>query len=344
MKGYGDFGLGFFITGKNKVSFVRFITITSNEAGQRLDNYLLRIYQQIPKSRLYRAIREGDIRLNKLKVLPESRIQEGDTLRLPPWLAKFEETTSKTTSQYLPLVKKLHPTILFEDDHMLVINKPSGLAVHGGSGLSLGVIEFFRQERQDLSFLELVHRIDRDTSGVLLLAKKRSTLVALHDLFRTHKIKKNYLAITHGHHETPKAFDIKHPLYKYLLSNGERRVRVDHENGQDAKTRIICLSTKQEHSTPITLFKAAPLTGRTHQIRVHLQSMGFPIVFDDKYGDRDKDKVLKDIEPKRLLLHAWQLHFCLNEQNYVFVAPPPDIFTSLFNVLKEKYELQATHI
>jgi 23S rRNA pseudouridine955/2504/2580 synthase len=270
-------------------------------AGQRLDNYLLRWAKGVPKSHIYRIIRSGEVRVNKKRALPSSRLEEGDVVRLPPTrLAEpkkldqvITEAQAKTLATDIP--------ILFEDDYLLVIDKPSGLAVHGGSGVQLGAIELFRKARPGHSFLELVHRLDRDTSGILIMAKKRSALLEMHRQIREGLTDKRYRLIAHGAmNGITGTKQLKFPLLKYLLENGERRVRVD-PKGQASHTNIRVTELFQRDRTSFTLVEAQLKTGRTHQIRVHLQKIGHPILGDDKYGLESSDKELK---VKQLFLHA----------------------------------------
>jgi 23S rRNA pseudouridine955/2504/2580 synthase len=328
----------------------RLICIDLDHANQRLDNFISNLYKGVPKSRIQRAIREGDIRVNGKKQAQNYRIQQKDEIKFP----QFDNTTIQTPkrvanlSHLPPLAKHLIPSILYEDDSLLVLNKPSGLAVHGGSGLSFGVIELIRQKRPEIHFLELVHRIDRDTSGLLLLAKKRSALTELHASFRNHQVRKTYLAIVHGVCQN-KSFDIKSPLHKYLLSNGERRVHVDFDIGLPSESYVQYVSQIVNEEKSISLLKVYPKTGRTHQIRVHLANAELPILFDDKYGNKDLDKRISftiennQPETKRLMLHAWKIQFNLKDKNFLFEAPPPShmkqtLLTPLFSPLLKETE------
>lgn len=279
-------------------------TIGPEEAGQRLDNYLLRWAKGVPKSHVYLIIRSGEVRVNKKRAEPTTRLIEGDVLRLPP--VRIAEpaqmaavNTAQTKSRAQGYSDKM--PILFEDDALLIVDKPAGLAVHGGSGIALGVIETLRITRPELKFLELVHRLDRDTSGVLLLAKKRSALVELHRQIREGQTDKRYYLIAHGEIiQGTQVMQLKYPLHKYLLANGERRVRVDPE-GLPSHTALRVSKIMRREDVAITLAEAQLKTGRTHQIRVHLQKLGHAILGDDKYGFEDQDKFIKS---KRLYLHA----------------------------------------
>ena len=279
-------------------------TIGPEEAGQRLDNYLLRWAKGVPKSHVYRIIRSGEVRVNKKRAEPTTRLIEGDVVRLPPVrLAEPAQIAAVNTAQTKSRARGYSDKmpILYEDDALLIVNKPTGLAVHGGSGIALGVIETLRITRPELNFLELVHRLDRDTSGVLLLAKKRSALVEMHRQIREGQTDKRYFLLAHGEVEQGAGvMQLKFPLHKYLLPNGERRVRVD-PNGLPSHTALRVIKTMKRADATITLAEAQLKTGRTHQIRVHLQKLGHAILGDDKYGFEDLDKQIKS---KRLYLHA----------------------------------------
>jgi 23S rRNA pseudouridine955/2504/2580 synthase len=278
-----------------------FETITPDFAGQRLDNYLLRWAKGVPKSHVYRIIRSGEVRINKKRALPSSRLVEGDVVRLPP--TRLAEPTSSGHGISQDKAQDLVATIpiLFEDDYLLLIDKPSGLAVHGGSGVSLGAIELLRTARPESKFLELVHRLDRDTSGILIFAKKRSALLEMHRQIREGLTDKRYRLLAHGVIEhSAVAKQLKFPLLKYLLENGERRVRVD-PKGQASHTNLRVTEVLKRDEAQFTLAEAQLKTGRTHQIRVHLQKIGHPIMGDDKYGITAEDRRLK---VKQLFLHA----------------------------------------
>ena len=279
-------------------------TIGPEEAGQRLDNYLLRWAKGVPKSHVYRIIRSGEVRVNKKRAEPTTRLIEGDVVRVPPMrIAEPAQIAAANTAQTKSRAQgySTKMPILFEDEALLIVDKPAGLAVHGGSGISLGVIETLRITRPELKFLELVHRLDRDTSGVLLLAKKRSALVELHRQIREGQTDKRYYLLAHGQiTQGAQVMQLKYPLHKYLLSNGERRVRVDPE-GLPSHTALRVSKVLKRDDAVITLAQAQLKTGRTHQIRVHLQKLGHAILGDDKYGFEDLDKFIKS---KRLYLHA----------------------------------------
>lgn len=280
---------------------VQFIDISDDEAGQRIDNFLLAKLKGVPKSMIYRIIRKGEVRVNKGRIKPEYKLIAGDQVRVPP--VRVAEREEAPVSAKLDKVSALADCILYEDDAILVINKPSGTAVHGGSGLSFGVIEGLRALRPEARFLELVHRLDRDTSGILLVAKKRSALRALHEQLRLKQMQKDYLALVRGHWQSHTKV-IQAPLLKNILQSGERVVRVSPE-GKPSETRF----KVEERFDNATLVKASPVTGRTHQIRVHTLHAGHPIAFDNRYGDKQFDSQLADTGLKRLFLHANALKF-----------------------------------
>ncbi|MBS9425611.1 23S rRNA pseudouridine(955/2504/2580) synthase RluC [Photorhabdus caribbeanensis] len=286
---------------KTNNQIVQFVTIDDDEAGQRVDNFLLARLKGVPKSMIYRIVRKGEVRVNKGRVKPEYKLFAGDIVRIPP--VRVAERQEAPVSAKLDKVAVLGDCILYEDDHILVLNKPSGTAVHGGSGLSFGVIEGLRVLRPEAKFLELVHRLDRDTSGILLIAKKRSTLRALHEQLRLKQMQKDYLALVRGQWQSHCKV-VQAPLLKNILQSGERIVKVSSE-GKPSETRF----KVEERFTNATLVKASPVTGRTHQIRVHTQYAGHPIAFDDRYGDKVFDSQLSDTGLNRLFLHACALKF-----------------------------------
>ncbi len=289
---------------------VRHRTIDADSAGQRLDNYLLRELKGVPRTRIYRACRKGEVRVNKGRVKAGYRIVEGDELRIPPIRVPESLQTPAVPRRWSEL---LHESVIYEDKGLLVINKPSGLAVHGGSGLSYGLIECLRQIRPLDKYLELVHRIDRDTSGCIMIAKRRPVVREIHRQLREGSVDKRYLALVPG--QWPKNCRVVDaPLFKFKLPSGENRVRVAKE-GKAAVTRFRIVERFDE----ATLIEAKPVTGRTHQIRVHAQHLGFPLLGDDKYS-RDKDHELcKKIGLKRLFLHARSLKFSLAERGCIAV-------------------------
>ena len=294
---------------------VRFLTVDDDSAGQRLDNFLFRHLKGVPKTHVYRIIRSGEVRINKGRAQAETRVEAGDVVRLPPVrvAARSEEgATPPAPSREFPL--------LLEDDALLAIDKPAGVAVHGGSGVSFGVIEQLRSARPAAKFLELVHRLDRETSGILLVAKKRSALTALQDQFRERETGKTYLALVEGTWPANRKV-LDAPLAKYLLPSlpgssepGERRVRVvakDHPDAMRAMTLVRVVGSLRLPGDPaaLSLLAVTIKTGRTHQIRVHLASAGHAIAGDDKYGDFERNRALQKLGLKRMFLHAWRLQF-----------------------------------
>jgi 23S rRNA pseudouridine955/2504/2580 synthase len=267
--------------------------VAEEAAGQRIDNYLTRLLKGVPKSHIYRILRGGEVRVNSGRVAADYRICAGDRIRIPPVRVARKAGGSAAISS-----PPLHVPVLFEDEMLLVLDKPAGLAVHGGSGVSFGVIERLRQSRQQARFLELAHRLDRDTSGVLMLAKKRSALTSLHAQLRAGSVRKFYLALVHGTWQD-NARDVRLPLHKHVLQSGERRVSI-REGGMPSHTRIRLRKRLGEFS----LLEAELKTGRTHQIRVHLAHLGFPIAGDEKYGNSTLNKQLARRGLKRMFLHA----------------------------------------
>jgi len=305
---------------------VSLITVAEHEAGQRLDNYLIKILKGVPKSHIHRIIRAGEVRLNKKRCKPDSRIQTGDLLRIPPVRTAEKQRSSENRAQAVPAREF---TIIYEDDALLVIDKPAGTAVHGGSGVSFGVIEQIRRARPPARHLELVHRLDKDTSGLLMIAKKRSALVKLHEAIRNDHPKKIYLALGVG--KLPNdSFHVKLPLFKYTGAQGEKMVRVS-EDGQSAHTIFRVLNhfsddlLHQVGLSQLTLVQATLKTGRTHQIRVHLQSQQCPIAGDERYGDYQANKRLQKLGLKRMFLHAAELHLDhpLTGEKLILKAPLP---------------------
>jgi len=282
--------------------------------GQRLDNYLLKLLKGVPKSHIYRIVRSGEVRVNRGRAAPDYRVRAGDELRLPP--VRVAERSA--VRRVAPANAQLERAILFEDEYLLALDKPAGLAVHGGSGVSHGVIEQLRALRSQAKFLELVHRLDRDTSGVLLLAKKRSALTGLHAELRAGRVTKQYLALVKGKWRDQKRH-VRLNLHKYVLPSGERRVSVD-AGGRESHTIF-----RLKRAWPdFSLLQAELKTGRTHQIRVHLAHLGFPIVGDEKYGDFDFNKRLAP-KLKRMFLHASSIGFThpATGENVEIEAPLP---------------------
>lgn len=300
-----------------KISSVQYIVITDDEAGQRIDNFLMAKLNNVPKSLIYRIVRKGEVRVNKKRIKPEYKLQADDQIRVPPIYQQEQEKI--TVSPKLKQIAVLEQAILYEDDYIIALNKPSGIAVHGGSGLLFGVIEGLRALRPDARFLELVHRIDRDTSGILLIAKKRSALRSLHEQLREKKIKKYYLALVQGDWSSS-CKQVDAPLLKINLAGGDRMVKVD-SSGKPS-----CTNFKVERRFGFaTLIQASPITGRTHQIRVHTLFAKHPIAFDDRYGDRTFDEKLKNTSINRLFLHAKQIVFTHpNTQELMQIDAPLD--------------------
>lgn len=284
-----------------RVSKVRFIEVEEDRAEQRLDNFLRYFLNNVPKTRIYRVIRKGEVRVNGKRAKPDTRLTAGDVVRVPPVADASKETEHVQPGQQLRAT--LEKSIIHEDEHLLAVNKPSGLAVHGGSGLKLGLIESLRALRSDEKFLELVHRLDRDTSGIILVAKKRKALTLLQDEFRRKtSVQKTYWCLVKGQWPTNKTL-VDAPLLRHEEStSGERRVSV-HPEGKPSKTRYRLLKQFKE----CAWVEAQPITGRTHQIRVHCQYVGCPILGDDKYQDEEANAVAKSVGLKRLFLHAAQL-------------------------------------
>ena len=283
---------------------VKTLLVDEESAGQRLDNYLLRHLKGVPKTHVYRIIRTGEVRINKGRVNADTRVQTGDLVRVPPVRVASVDISA-------PVAPGREFPVLMEDEQMMAIDKPAGVAVHGGSGVSFGVIEQLRQARPGARMLELVHRLDRDTSGVLLVAKKRSALTRLQDQFRDRETGKTYMALVKGQWPSNKKV-IDLPLQRYLIPNGagegERRVRIAHKDDANAQ-RAITLVRVSRLVGDYSLLEVTIKTGRTHQIRVHLASQGYPIVGDDKYGDFELNKRLAALGMKRMFLHAWRLQF-----------------------------------
>ena len=274
---------------------VRWVEVTEDEAGQRIDNYLLARLKGVPKSHVYRIVRSGEVRINSKRVQASRKIAAGDRIRVPPVRVAERDDASPAPHYKLP--------ILFEDDHLLAIDKPAGIAVHGGSGVAHGVIESLRSMRPEARFLELVHRLDRETSGVLLIAKKRSALTALHEKLRSRDVDKRYLVGVAGRFRNEKQ-RVRLALAKRAAADGGKRVSVSDE-GQEAETIFRLLERRDDAS----LLEAELLTGRTHQIRVHLAHLKHPVLGDDRYGDFELNRALRKRGLKRMFLHAARLGF-----------------------------------
>lgn len=285
---------------KTVASQVQLVEINEDQCDQRLDNFLIARLKGVPKSRIYRIVRKGEVRVNKGRVDVNYRLVTGDVVRIPP-----VRVAERTEESYVPqgLQALLQEGILFEDEGFLIVNKPAGYAVHGGSGVSSGIIEGLRLIRPEAHFLELVHRLDKDTSGCLIIAKKRSVLKLLHELFRDNHIHKTYVALLAGQWARKKLV-VNAPLLKNISKGGERMVVIS-QAGKEAET----LFRRLKLFSDATLVEAAPKTGRTHQIRVHAASLGHPIVGDERYGRDEINRRFKDKGYKRMFLHAERLKF-----------------------------------
>ena len=279
---------------------VRFLEVAHEYDGQRLDNFLQRELKGVPKTRLYRALRKGEIRVNKGRCKPDRRLRAGDLVRIPPLRVAVPRQLDGVPARYADLLER---GLVYESSGLWVINKPAGLAVHGGSGLNFGLIECLRKLRPEERFLELVHRLDRDTSGCIMVARKAAALKNLHEQLRRNQVDKRYLALVQGRWSAKRSF-VEAPLQKNILKSGERVVRVD-AAGKPARTEFRVLRRFAE----CTLVGARPVTGRTHQIRVHARHAGHPIMGDEKYCDRDSHRQLAEYGLKRLFLHAKSLRF-----------------------------------
>jgi 23S rRNA pseudouridine955/2504/2580 synthase len=314
------------------------LKIDEAHVGQRLDNYLSTMLKGVPKSHVYRIVRSGEVRINKGRADVDYRLQDGDLVRIPP-------IRVATTSTGVPNEAKMAQqarqslSLLFEDDAIIAIDKPAGLAVHGGSGVSFGVIEALRAQRPEAKYLELVHRLDRETSGVLLVAKKRSALTGLHAILRGEtdtRMEKNYHALVKGDWPDEKRH-VRVKLAKRVTASGEKRVSVDEEDGQDAHT----IFTRVERLGMATLLNCDIRTGRTHQIRVHLAHLGFPIIGDDKYGDFQLNKIAQAVKNgglKRMFLHARLIRFVhpLSGEILTIESPPPPDLTRYLAFLRSR--------
>jgi 23S rRNA pseudouridine955/2504/2580 synthase len=289
---------------------VTWLEVGEEAEAQRLDNFLLRHLKGVPKSHVYRVVRSGEVRVNSGRAKPDYRLQIGDRIRVPP---------VRVAEKRPVVLRPLHLPVVYEDASLIVIDKPSGVAVHGGSGVSFGVIESLRAERPQAKFLELVHRLDRDTSGLLMIAKKRNALVELHRMLREGEVDKAYLAVVKGSWGR-KETEIRESLHKYVNAQGERRVSVQ-EDGKAAVTKVKPIKT----ASAASLLELRLMTGRTHQIRVHLAHAGHPVLGDDKYGDFPLNRALAKEGVQRLFLHASRLSLQhpLEKQKLSFEANLP---------------------
>ena len=300
---------------------ITWFEVDEHQEGQRIDNFLFSRLKGVPKSRIYRLMREGQVRVNKKRIKAETKLKIGDQIRVAPIRYEQKDETSAPVSD--SVAQSLLSRVVYEDEGLLVVNKPSGIAVHGGSGVAYGLIEALRAETRK-KYLELIHRIDRDTSGLVMISKKRSTLKLLQDLLREHKIPKTYVAIVKGQVSLDQQL-IDAPLLRYELANGERRVRVT-QDGKASQTKWNVV----ERFKGATLIHASPLSGRTHQIRVHGLSIGHPIIGDDKYGH---NTTYTGPEARRLCLHAMRLEI----PDYPVVeAPMPEDMQQLMDELRKQ--------
>jgi len=300
----------------SQTSGVQMLEVSPELAGQRIDNFLRTQLKGVPKTLIYRILRKGEVRVNKGRIKPEYKLQAGDVVRVPPLrLPERDEPVPLAQG----LLERLEAAIVFEDKALIVLNKPAGIAVHGGSGLSFGVIEALRQLRPDAKELELVHRLDRDTSGLLMIAKKRSMLRHLHLQLRGDGVDKRYMALVRGRWDSGKK-QVNAPLLKNTLRSGERMVEVTDE-GKDALTLFRVLRRFGDFAT---LVEAKPVTGRTHQIRVHARHAGHSIAGDNKYGDEEFSALIRDLGGKRLFLHAYALKIPLPDGGELSLEAPVD--------------------
>ena len=319
---------------------VNFLTIADEDAGQRLDNFLIKILKGVPKSHVQRIIRAGEVRVNKKRAQATTRLQDGDIVRIPP------VRVAERSQQTLQAAPAKEFDIVHEDEWLLVINKPSGVAVHGGSGVNFGVIEQLRQARPEARYLELVHRLDKDTSGLLMIAKKRLCLVKLHELLRDHHPYKSYIALGVGAWPD-KVRHVKLPLFKYTGAQGEKMVRVA-EEGQFAHTVFEVLKpfTLPNALQAATLVRAVLKTGRTHQIRVHMQAQHCPIAGDERYGDYEVNKKLAKAGLKRMFLHAHQLKFThpMTDEPVQFTAPLPKALSQFLESISDEKTVSSLNL
>ena len=301
-------------------SEVTLVEISSAQLNQRLDNFLMKQLQNVPRTRVYRIIRKGEVRVNKKRSKPGYKLQLGDLVRIPP--LRIDQSKPRKTEASSALQESLEAAVLYENKHILILNKPPGLAVHAGSGVDFGVIDVMRKIRPQE--IELVHRLDRDTSGCLLLAKNRQSLLQMQSSLQQNLLAKKYLAVVRG--DWQHDGDIRHALSRYYMSNGERRVRVD-ANGKSACSRVTVMQTGNGFS----VIQVELITGRTHQIRVHCQAEGHEIAGDDKYGDVEFNRRMRGKNIRRLMLHAASLELPKSEftPELVVNAPLPKEFELL---------------
>ena len=319
---------------------VEWITIEEDSAGQRLDNFLIKFCKGLPKSHIYRMVRTGEVRINRARAKVSDRLSLGDVVRIPP--LRLSESIETKAFDRLPSANNLSFPIVYDADGLIAINKPAGMAVHGGSGISMGVIERIRQLRPQEKMLELVHRLDRDTSGLLLIASKRRVLVTLHEALREGRVDKRYLALVVGD-VVKKQQSVKLPLMTYRLDNGERRTMVNRESGKPAWTIIKRLNRWEMGGQIYSLVEASPRTGRTHQIRAHLAALKLPIVGDDKYGHFETNRLWAKLGAKRMFLHASVLTFLhpVANEKCCLEAPLPKELEHFVHILNEKGQVLA---
>ena len=312
-------------------SGVQLIEVAPELAGQRIDNFLITALKGVPKTLIYRILRKGEVRVNKGRIKPEYKLQAGDIVRVPP-VRVPERDEPVPVAQGLLL--RLEAAIVYEDKALIVLNKPAGIAVHGGSGLTFGVIEAFRQMRPDAKELELVHRLDRDTSGLLMIAKKRSMLRHLHEALRGDGIDKRYMALVRGNWAAS-IKQVRAPLMKSNLRSGERMVEVNEDEGKESVTVFKVLRRFGDFATMV---EARPITGRTHQIRVHTLHAGHCIAGDSKYGDEGFSKEIRDLGGKRLFLHAYMLTVPMPDGTEMkFQAPVDEMWAKTVERLSAPY-------
>ena len=318
---------------------VNYVTVDAASDGQRLDNFLIRILKGVPKSHIYRIVRAGEVRINKKRASVDERLHEGDVVRVPPVRTARLAAVDK---HRVPGIDENELPVLFEDRDLLIVNKPAGLAAHGGSGVRFGLIERLRAQRPEASFLELAHRLDRDTSGALIVCKTRKALVRLHEMQRASAVVKHYRLLVAGDWVNERQH-VRIPLSKYVLPSGERRVRADPENGLKAHT----IFTVLERFGDVTYLDAELKTGRTHQIRVHAKESGFALLGDDNYGDYAFNGALKDgvlgAKFSRMFLHAYRLDFNhpVTGEPLTVVAPLEKSLTAILEALKARGERKS---
>jgi 23S rRNA pseudouridine955/2504/2580 synthase len=309
----------------SKEPAVRHEVISEDDSSQRLDNYLVRRCKGVPKSHIYRILRSGEVRVNGGRVGPDYRVQPGDTVRIPPLRVASRPGVAvpRSTRRF---------DVVFEDESLLALNKPAGVAVHGGSGISFGIIEQLRQQRSDARFLELVHRLDLETSGLLLVAKKRKSLTELHSQLRAGAVRKLYIALVKGRWPDP-VRHVRLALRKYLTAEGERRVDVS-DAGKEAHSVVRLRARWSNYS----LVEVELMTGRTHQIRVHLSHLGYPVCGDDKYGDFTLNKDLARVGLKRMFLHARHIAFShpISGEAVELAAALPDELNQFLRTIDQK--------